>query len=113
MPFDSISIGLCMSFLFHCYHFYTNYQHNKTELTYGKTSGQSPDVPTSTTVEGKIKINETISNIETDVINIKDDIKDVILNPSFDNINKDYQRCKNNVNDINKNLEDMETILND
>jgi uncharacterized membrane protein YgaE (UPF0421/DUF939 family) len=89
MPFDSISIGLCMSFLFHCYHFYTNYQHNKT------------------------KINETILNIETDVINIKDDIKDVISNPSFDNINKDYQKCKNNVNDINKNIEVIETIFND
>jgi hypothetical protein len=30
-------------------------KNSKTELTFGKTSGQSPDVPTSTKVEGKTK----------------------------------------------------------
>ena len=38
----------------------TNY---KTELTYGKTSGQRPDVPTSTKVEGKT--DERCSSVPT------------------------------------------------
>jgi len=80
MPLNYITIGLTISFLMHGYHFVKSWMNNRATIVL------------------------SVSNIENDAIVIKDDIKDIIKNPSLENINKDVMDITQNVEEIASNV---------
>jgi len=87
MPFNFVSIGLGISFIMHGIHFFNSWMNNRTKIT------------------------NAITNIENEAITIKDDVKDIIKNPSLENINKDVIDITDNVGNIVSNVETIEKTI--